>query len=51
MLNFFSNSKFKDEDVNTLVALGFSKDQAKDALKESKGNVEVAANMLISMQQ
>ena len=48
--NIFGSTKFKDEDIDMLAGLGFSKEKAKDALKEFKGNLEFAANFLLSKQ-
>lgn len=39
-------SKFKKEDIDTLVNIGFPRDQAIQALEACQGNVEMAAAML-----
>lgn len=41
-----SSSKYKDEDIQQLVGLGFSKAQAIQALDACQGNVEMAASLL-----
>lgn len=39
MLGIFGNNKPKKEDIDTLVNLGFTPDDAKKALKENQNNV------------
>ena len=41
--------KFKEADVQKIVKMGFSRDQAVQALVESNHNVEEAVHMLSSM--
>lgn len=49
--NIFGNStKFREEDITMLSNLGFTKEQAKEALKETKGNLDLAANYLFSQE-
>jgi len=53
-LSFFLRVSLADEpsilsesDIELLVSMGFSREQAQQALRESRGNVELAANRLL----
>lgn len=41
-----SNSKVNQQDVNQLMSLGFSKEEAQFALEQTQGNVDMAASLL-----
>jgi len=40
-------SSLSESDIELLVSMGFSREQAQQALRESRGNVELAANRLL----
>lgn len=40
------NPKFREQDVNQLMSLGFSKEEAQFSLEQSQGNIDMAASLL-----